>query len=192
MTPVNCGEEASATLGERCHSHKAGSLGVKKGWGNQLFCTECGQRLVGAAPKFCAACGAQVATSPDYPGESSSAGVPETPTCRVGPCEAPVVVDSAYCSAHSSIQVVKKGKPRPPKFQGSRPYKGANPHIVCPHCQTQGSVKTWKADQKTGIDGEKAGAAVITGGLSVFATGLSGSRGVTRAKCLKCGVKWDY
>jgi hypothetical protein len=41
-----------------------------------------------------------------------------------------------------------------------------------------------------GISGTKAAAAVLTGGLSLFATGLSHRRSVTRASCGECGMTW--
>lgn len=154
-----------------------------------MFCTECGKPLMGSAPKFCASCGSPVEAVASVVGDHEVEASAQPAVCRVGPCEKSPIPDSPYCALHASIPVVHKGRAKKPVEVN--PYKGTNSSIICPHCQTKGSVKTWRADQKTGIDGEKAGMAVITGGLSVFATGLSGSRGVTRAKCLKCGVKWD-
>ena len=58
-----------------------------------------------------------------------------------------------------------------------------SPVMVCPHCQTKGKIRTKHIDKKTGISGGKATAAVITGGISVLATGLSRTDGVTQAHC---------
>lgn len=153
-----------------------------------MFCSHCGQRLVGNSPCFCSECG-----SPLVDGAASAPAqiaVPEDIICRVGPCTSRAVRDSDYCSRHTNMTIVRKGEPKT-KRPVSKSYPGANPKLVCPHCQTVGSVKTSTAYRKYGIDGEKAGAAVITGGLSVFMTGLNGSRKVTAAKCMECKVKWD-
>ena len=61
---------------------------------------------------------------------------------------------------------------------------------VCPYCQTRGSVRTREEMAKQGVSGTKATAAVVTGGLSVLATGLSRKGLVTRATCDACGASW--
>lgn len=62
--------------------------------------------------------------------------------------------------------------------------------MVCPHCQTTGSVATKKVKVKSGISGGKATGAVLTAGFSLFATGLSRKQQVTEAHCGVCGVTW--
>lgn len=64
--------------------------------------------------------------------------------------------------------------------------------IVCQHCQTKGFVTTKKLRQKQGISGGKATAAVLTGGVSVVATGLSRHEQVTKAECSNCGAEWIF
>lgn len=64
--------------------------------------------------------------------------------------------------------------------------------IVCPHCQTQGSVSTKQVKQKVGVSGGKATAAVLTGGISLLGTGLSRKQQVTQAHCGNCGSTWAY
>lgn len=64
--------------------------------------------------------------------------------------------------------------------------------IVCQHCQTKGFVSVEKLRQKQGISGGKATAAVLTGGLSVVATGLSRHEQVTKANCSNCGTQWFF
>jgi hypothetical protein len=44
--------------------------------------------------------------------------------------------------------------------------------MVCPHCQSKGTVTTRPIVESGGISGGKATAALLTGGLSVLATGL--------------------
>lgn len=63
--------------------------------------------------------------------------------------------------------------------------------IVCPYCQTQGSVSVQNVRRKVGISGGKATGAVFTGGLSVLATGLSRKESGQRLACRNCGVQWN-
>jgi hypothetical protein len=67
-----------------------------------------------------------------------------------------------------------------------------NPNLVCPHCQTRGRVRTANVKVKTGISGGKATAAVLTGGVSLLATGLSRKEATTRAHCDKCNSTWHF
>lgn len=66
-----------------------------------------------------------------------------------------------------------------------------NPNLVCPHCQTRGTVTATHAIRKRGISGGKATGALFTGGVSMLATGLSRKQGVTQMVCGQCGVRWD-
>lgn len=67
-----------------------------------------------------------------------------------------------------------------------------SPEMICPHCQTKGQVRTTKITQKKGISGGKATGAVLTGGLSLLATGLSREEVATQAHCDKCGNTWHF
>ena len=69
-------------------------------------------------------------------------------------------------------------------------YGPTNPVPVCPHCQTKGSVRTKAVTLNKGISGGKATGAVLTGGLSVLATGLSRKEGHTQAHCDHCNLTW--
>jgi hypothetical protein len=62
--------------------------------------------------------------------------------------------------------------------------------MVCPHCQTKGSVTTRREKLKKGISGGKAVGALMTAGLSVLVTGLSRKENVTEATCSNCGAVW--
>ena len=66
------------------------------------------------------------------------------------------------------------------------------PQMVCPHCQTKGSVMTERTKMKQGISGGKATAAVLTLGVSMLGTGLSRKQKVTKAKCTNCGSEWVF
>ena len=65
-----------------------------------------------------------------------------------------------------------------------------NEVMTCPHCQTNGSIRTKHIVQKKGISGGKATAAVITGGLSTLAVGLSRKEDSTQAHCDNCDNTW--
>lgn len=67
-----------------------------------------------------------------------------------------------------------------------------NPSMVCPHCQTKGRIRTKKITKKTGVSGGKAAAAVVTGGLSVLAVGLSRKEDSTQAHCDNCNNTWFF
>ena len=67
-----------------------------------------------------------------------------------------------------------------------------NPKIICPHCQTKGSVRTQPVKRKKGISGAKATGALLTGGISMLATGLSRKEDITQAHCDNCKSTWDY
>jgi hypothetical protein len=64
--------------------------------------------------------------------------------------------------------------------------------MVCPHCQTKGSVVTERTKMKQGISGGKATGALLTGGFSILATGLSRKQKVTKARCTHCGAEWVF
>ena len=59
-------------------------------------------------------------------------------------------------------------------------------------CQTSGQVRTKDIKQKKGISGGKATAALLTGGVSMLATGLSRKEGCTQAHCVNCDSTWVF
>jgi hypothetical protein len=67
-----------------------------------------------------------------------------------------------------------------------------NAALVCPHCQNKGSVRVKPITKKTGISGAKATGAILTGGLSVLATGLSQKEDKTQAHCTNCRSTWVF
>ena len=64
--------------------------------------------------------------------------------------------------------------------------------MICPYCQTKGSVTTQKIKQKTGIHGGKATAALLTCGISLLGTGLSRKQKITQANCSNCGSVYTF
>ncbi len=67
-----------------------------------------------------------------------------------------------------------------------------NEEIICPYCQKKGFVHTKFIERKSGIHGGKATAAILTGGVSLLATGLSRKIQVRHATCLNCSSGWDF
>lgn len=67
-----------------------------------------------------------------------------------------------------------------------------NSQMVCPHCNSSGSVRTKPITQKKGISGGKATAALLTGGISILATGLSRKEKNTQAHCDNCQNTWFF
>lgn len=66
-----------------------------------------------------------------------------------------------------------------------------NPHLTCPHCQSKGTVVAAHVTRKRGISGGKATGALLTGGASMLAVGLSRKQGFTHMRCQNCGTVWD-
>ncbi len=89
-------------------------------------------------------------------------------------------------------QANKTGRENQAKREYEKQYGEVNAAMVCPHCQTKGKVETKHITQKKGISESKAAAAVVTGGLSVLAVGLSRKEGATQAHCGSCGNTWSF
>lgn len=70
-------------------------------------------------------------------------------------------------------------------------YGPVNPQLVCPHCGVQGHVRAKSAKAKQGISGGKATGALLTGGVSILATGLSRKQRVTQCRCDNCTTSWQ-
>ena len=68
----------------------------------------------------------------------------------------------------------------------------ASINMICPHCQTKGSVITKQIKKKVGVSGGKATAGILTCGLSLFAVGLSRKDIITEAECSNCNSIWHY
>jgi uncharacterized membrane protein YhaH (DUF805 family) len=60
--------------------------------------------------------------------------------------------------------------------------------IICPFCQTKGSVTTKKKNDTSGV---KATGAVLTLGMSVMLTGLHKHSTRIEANCSQCKTTWD-
>lgn len=71
-------------------------------------------------------------------------------------------------------------------------YGPSSPRLICPQCQTRGAVCCKPITQKKGLSGGKVVGALLTGGLSILATGLSRKEAVTQAHCTSCGSTWRF
>jgi hypothetical protein len=71
-------------------------------------------------------------------------------------------------------------------------YGITNTAMTCPHCDAVGKIRTKNVKQKKGVSGGKATAAVLTGGLSLLAVGLSRKEGATQAHCDNCNNTWFF
>lgn len=67
-----------------------------------------------------------------------------------------------------------------------------NPAMICPHCGEQGKVRTQDIKAKKGISGGKATGAILTGGVSMLATGLSRKEKMTKCTCWNCWNTWAF
>ncbi len=63
--------------------------------------------------------------------------------------------------------------------------------IMCPHCGERGGVTARAVQRKKGVSGGKATGAILTGGVSMFATGLSRKETTRELACSNCGMTWD-
>ena len=96
-----------------------------------------------------------------------------------------IVVVAVLALLYRRYLMHKRFQQMTPQEMALREYGPINPVLICPHCQTKGMVRTKAVDQKKGISGGKATGAVLTGGLSVLATGLSRKERLTQAHCDK-------
>lgn len=69
--------------------------------------------------------------------------------------------------------------------------RAAQARIVCQFCSEAGHVTTRMVQRKKGISGGKATGALLTGGVSLVAVGLSRKGWVTILTCGNCRMTWE-
>jgi len=79
-----------------------------------------------------------------------------------------------------------------PAERAEQDFGPLNRKLICPHCQTTAQVRTKPIQQKKGVSGGKATAALLTGGISMLATGLSRTEAHTQAHCMNCESTWVF
>jgi hypothetical protein len=113
--------------------------------------------------------------------------------CALAPrCKEEAVEGSSFCAKHraktgqAAFNAAQRVGPRRP----STPTRYANPTLTCLHCGQAGGVAERRVTVKKGISGGKATGAIMTAGLSLFATGLSRKQEVRERRCSNCGTTW--
>ncbi len=104
-------------------------------------------------------------------------------SCAAGPCNEERLEGEMFCAKHGPTKSYERKSYAPTPVNGDR-------QLVCPHCQTKGSVRTKQVKTKAGVSGGKATAAVLTAGISILGTGLSRKQKVTEAICGSCKMTW--
>lgn len=113
--------------------------------------------------------------------------------CRQVPCIGVFGVVLGVCLIILGLIIATGVEVKPEDFPRSRnPRPRRNPAMVCPHCESKGTVRTERVMMKKGVSGTKVTAAVLTGGVSILATGLSRKEKLTKAHCTKCGNTWHF
>lgn len=102
------------------------------------------------------------------------------------------VVSAVFGAASGSNQLVADGKRLGISIDKIAKHGAPNAQMICPHCQTKGKVLTKTVSKKAGISGAKATGALLTGGLSIVATGLSRKDTLTEAHCANCSSTWHF
>ena len=96
-------------------------------------------------------------------------------------------------AAYNKSKWSKMGKnPAPSTPSASILHGTPKPEMVCPHCQVKGQVLSKLVSKKAGISGGKATGALLTGGVSLIATGLSRKEQQTEAHCKNCASTWHF
>lgn len=65
-----------------------------------------------------------------------------------------------------------------------------NDKLNCPHCGGKGGVCSKQVKRKDGLSGGKIMGGLLTGGVSLLATGLSRKHSVTELWCSNCKSVW--
>ena len=104
-----------------------------------------------------------------------------------------------FCGIIAAISMsVQKTMPPAQRRRLQRKFRVAQAHgslsakMACPHCQDRNCVHTKQVAQKKGVSGGKATGALLTGGVSLLATGLSRKEKATEAYCSNCSSTWHF
>jgi ABC-type nickel/cobalt efflux system permease component RcnA len=100
--------------------------------------------------------------------------------------------ETADMSPEEKAQYHEKKRAEKQKADKIAAFGHTSPAMICPHCQTKGQVRTKKISQKKGVSGAKATGAILTGGVSLLATGLSRKEDATQAHCDNCNSTWYF
>ena len=151
-----------------------------------MFCSSCGKPVGVENARFCPHCGSGVGGVQGVRAVAPVRAPATANVCKMDNCTDPRSEGSGYCAYHRPPSTAKSAASR------VTPRANVSSAMVCPHCQTRGTVQTQKVKAKKGVSGGKATGALLTGGLSLFATGLSRKETVTQAHCANCGADWIF
>lgn len=159
-------------------------------------CPWCAEEILAEAKK-CKHCGEFLASDSrevgaQTPARSVFASAPPAPRLKCDHCSEVFESERARYLHTENTHVYKGliGNTPVTRAPGKPVSRAAGAQMICPHCNRKGTVSTKRKMAKQGISGGKATGAVLTGGLSLFATGLSRKVPVTEAHCSGCGVTW--
>ena len=151
-------------------------------------CPECKAEVSDRAAS-CPKCGYPIQTQA-APSAATGTAPPMSPPKRTSyPCPA---CKAVYPTREERDEHRFSAHPQP---YGGRPVSPPVTYaakVVCPHCHVTGHVTTRQLKVKKGVSGGKATGAILTGGFSLLATGLSRKVTVTEARCGNCGVTWTF
>ena len=102
------------------------------------------------------------------------------------------VVAGVMQASAETEKMSKMSAPQRVEYQATLLHGAVSSQMICPHCQERGKVHTKRITQKKGISGGKATGAILTGGISLLATGLSRKENTTEAFCRNCSSTWYF
>ena len=141
------------------------------------LCASCGKHVRDSNPS-CWKCGSTEFAAMVTPGESA----PEKP-------QKPDLTNRLWAGAKAAAKGFSEETKRQREL---REWGETNDALICPHCQTKGLVHTKQITRKNGISGAKVMGGLLTGGVSLLATGLSQKQGLTQAHCGNCSSTWTF
>lgn len=97
-----------------------------------------------------------------------------------------------FAAVDESKQVSKMTPAQRQSHNATKEHGPLSAQMICPHCQSGGKVHTKPITNKKGVSGGKATGALLTGGISLLATGLSRKEISTQAFCENCQSKWQF
>ena len=161
------------------------------------FCAE----TIKAAAIICRYCRSDVATKEKLPEEQieipSGTGMAPCRKCGEDILASFLIKSNGFCrdcaiseGVNASSLPAGVAGLRPPVLPKRKQGYMSKPAIVCVHCQSAGHIQVKQAKVKDGVSGGKLTAALLTGGITMLATGLSQTKNRTTMFCGKCSMEW--
>ena len=158
-------------------------------------CPKCGIRILGDADA-CPFCDKKNLSTVSKSGVVAKHICPKCGIRLLGDATNCPVCDSPEAQAAQGAKMTNEQRQQrwrsEKEYRDSKLYGSLSRRLVCPHCQTAGHVHTKSVKKKVGISGGKVTGALLTGGISLLATGLSRKEAVTQAHCTNCSSNWYF